>query len=475
MAMSQRMRRFCFQLRLKSTQLFILAGSVVLSLLVSLLCIGFTIRYEMEHEVANVGDVDYWKDAVSAEQKLWYDKGIEELKRALRVHSKRSQPQDVWLLMIHGIDAPALAAARFNGSQHSGYIWDRFPHAARLKNSCSYSSPCDASAVFRALWTGVPLAAVQRMRSNCSAAPGQLRSVLRQAQLAGLRTGFVTNQRLTGAMGAALYAEVAQSSWECDSLMPVGAIESGCQDVAQQLVSGATGQALNVLLGGGRQLFNAKVPTYEWDPSDELLCRARAGRNLLRDWRNQKLKSKPMPRFELVQHEQELSSINGSSLDYLLGVLANGDLSANYRAPTLQLMLNRTLQVLRRPGVGHLLIVEHYVQPHMDARQQLQLLNATLARLMGQKDLLTMVLLTNGNYLSSSRDVSEETQLVSTLKESLQGPELLLQRRLQQLPSESLLFAQGPKSLLFYGVHDETYLAQALSYALGIDIFGRQL
>ncbi|XP_064553073.1 alkaline phosphatase [Drosophila montana] len=475
MAMSQRMRRFCFQLRLKSTQLFILAGSVVLSLLVSLLCIGFTIRYEVEHEVANVGDVDYWKDAVSAEQKPWYDKGIEELKRALRGHSKLSQPRNVWLLMIQGIDAPALAAARFNGSQHSGYIWDRFPHAARLKNSCSNSSPCDASAVFRALWTGVPLAAAQRVRSNCSAAPGQLLSVLRQAQLAGLRTGFVTNQRLTGATGAALYAEVAQSSWECDGLMPMGAIESGCQDVAQQLISGATGQALNVLLGGGRQMFNSKVPTFAWDPSDELLCHARAGRNLLRDWRNQKLKSKPMPRFELVQHEQELSSINGSSLDYLLGVLANGDLSANSRAPTLQLMLNRTLQVLRRPGVGHLLIVEHHVQPHMVAREQLQLLNATLARLMGQKDLLTMVLLTNGNYLSSSRDVSGETQLVSTLEESLQGPELQLQRRLQQLPSESLLFAQGPKSLLFYGVHDETYLAQALSYALGIDVFGRQL
>lgn len=40
----------------------------------------------------------------------------------------------------------------------------------------------------------------------------------------------------------------------------------------------------------------------------------------------------------------------------------------------------------------------------------------------------------------------------------------------------NLLFCfAGPKSLLFYGVHDETYLAQALSYALGIDVFGRQL
>ncbi|XP_017874581.1 PREDICTED: alkaline phosphatase [Drosophila arizonae] len=276
-------------------------------------------------------------------------------------------------------------------------------------------------------------------------------------------------------MGSALYAQLTPSNWECDGLMPVGAIEAGCQDVAQQLISSAAGQSLNVLLGGGRQLFNAKVPSYEWDPVDELLCRARAGRNLLRDWQNQKLKLRPSRRFELVQQAQELSSINGSSLDYLLGVLANGDLSGNARAPTLQLMLHKAMQVLQRPGVGHLLLVEHYVQPQLAVSQQLQLLNATLSELLGHKDQLTLVLLTNGNYLSASRDMSEETQPVSTLEEAFQGPELELQRRLQQMPSESLLFAQGPKSVLFYGVHDETYLAQTLSHALGIDVFGRQL
>lgn len=448
MAKTQRLKSFCFQLRFKSTQLFILGGAVLLALLVSVLCIGFTIRFEVQHEVANVADVDYWKDWVAIEQKLWYDRGIEELKRAMRVHSRQRQPRQLLMLMVHGIDAPALAAARFasadgNSSSNSDFIWDRFSHAARLKNSCSYSSPCDAAAAFRSLWSGVPLAAVQRLRNNCSSRESELLSVLRQAQLAGFRTGLVTNQRLTGALGSALYAQVTPSSWECDGLMPVGAIEAGCQDVAQQLISSAAGQSFNVLLGGGRQLFNAKVPSYEWDPVDELLCRARAGRNLLRDWRNQKLKLRPSRRFELVQQTQELSSINGSSLDYLLGVLANGDLSGNARAPTLQLMLHKAMQVLQRPGVGHLLLVEHYVQPQLAVSQQLQLLNATLSQLLGHKDQLTLVVLTNGNYLSASRDMSEETQLVSTLEKAFQGPELELQRRLQQMPSESLLFAQG--------------------------------
>ncbi|KAH8311483.1 hypothetical protein KR044_006605, partial [Drosophila immigrans] len=467
-----RLKQFCLKLRFKSTQLFIVAGAVLLSLLVTLICIGLTIRYEVEHEVANVADVDYWKDRVSAEQKLWYDKGIEELKQALRIYSPQTQPRRVLILLINGIAAPALAAARFPArhatTQHSQFVWDQFPHVARLKNSCSLSSPCDAATVQRALWSGVPLSGIQRLLGNNNCSRLALHSVLRQAQLAGLRTGFVTNQRITGATAAALFAD---SSWECDGLMPLGHIEAGCQDVAQQLISSEAGQALNVLLGGGRQLLSAKVPVYDWDPLDERLCRARTGRNLLRDWRNQKLKLQSSQRFELVQHATELSALNATNLDYLLGVLANENLYRNPQAPSLELMLNKTLQVLRRPGVGHLLIVEHVLQPEVDATAQLRQLNETLANFIEQKDALTLVLLTNGDYRSTSRDISGETENVSSLDEIFEQPEPELQLRLQEMPSESLLFAKGPKSLLFYGVHEETYLAHALAFALGLNEF----
>lgn len=502
-------KRVCLLLRFKSTQLFIVAGSVLLSLLVTILCIGFTIRYEVQHEVANLSDVDYWRDRVSPAQQLWYDRGIEELTRAMRLYSNRRRPRNVHILLVSGVDGRALAAARFPKggqegndsctSQHSSFLWDRFPHTARLKNSCSCSSPCDAVNVFKSLWTGVPLEAVSpasHLDSNCSQNQ-QLDSVVHQAQLAGMRTGFVTNQRITGPTGAALYAQVAQTNWECDGLMPVGAIESGCQDVAGQLISGEAGQALNVILGGGRQMLSAKVPTFNWDPVQEQLCRARVGRNLLRDWQQQKLKLNSTKRFELVQQASELGSLNASNVDYLLGVLANGDLSDNPRAPSLELMLEKAVQVLRRSsGLGYLLIVEHHVKQQADAIDQLQHLNQTLSSLLGQRDVLTLVLLHNGNYQTATRDVSEETELVSSLQDSFQGDELQLQRRLQQMPSESLLFAQGkygvgtllrslnlnqltyiisslsgPMSLLFYGVHEETYLAHALSYALGLNDF----
>ncbi|XP_060650020.1 alkaline phosphatase, tissue-nonspecific isozyme [Drosophila nasuta] len=466
---TSRLKQFCLKLRFKSTQLFIVAGAVLLSLLVTLLCIGLTIRYEVEHEVANVADVDYWKDQVSAAQKVWYDKGIEELKQALRIYSPQTQPRQVLMLLISGISAPTLAAARFRDElQHSPFVWDQFPHVARIKNSCSSRSPCDANSVYRSLFSGVPLNEVVNQPCNHT-----LHSVLRQAQLAGLRTGFVTNQRITGAAAAAL---VASSSWECDGLMPVGLIDSGCQDVAQQLIFSEAGQALNVLLGGGRQLLSAKVPVYSWDPLDEQLCRARSGRNLLRDWRNQKLKLQPKQRFELLQLATELSTLNATNLDYLWGVFANENLHQNSQAPSLELMLNKTLEVLQRPGVGHLLIVEHVLQTAVAATQQLRQLNETLANfIQQQKNTLTLVLLTNGNYLSSSRDVSEETENFNLLEEFFELTEVELQLQMQKLPSESLLFAKGPKSLLFYGVHEETYLAHALAYALGLNDFNNQL
>ncbi|XP_062125404.1 alkaline phosphatase [Drosophila sulfurigaster albostrigata] len=465
---ASRLKQFCLKLRFKSTQLFIVAGAVLLSLLVTLLCIGLTIRYEVEHEVANVADVDYWKDQVSAAQKVWYDKGIEELKQALRIYSPQTQPRQVLLLLISGISAETLAAARFEREKHAPFVWDQFPHVARIKNSCSSRSPCDANLVYRSLFSGVPLNEVVNQPCNHT-----LHSVLRQAQLAGLRTGFVTNQRITGAAASAL---VVSSSWECDGLMPAGVIDSGCQDVAQQLIFSEAGQALNVLLGGGRQLLSAKVPVYDWDPLDEQLCRARSGRNLLRDWRNQKLKLQPKQRFELLQLATELSTLNATNLDYLWGVLANANLHQNSQAPSLDLMLNKTLEVLQRPGVGHLLIVEHVLQQAVDATQQLRQLNETLSNFMQQqKNTLTLVLFTNGNYLSSSRDVSEETGNINLLEEFFELTEVELQLQMQKLPSESLLFAKGPKSLLFYGVHEETYLAHALAYALGLNDFDNQL
>ncbi|XP_068152636.1 alkaline phosphatase 4 [Drosophila tropicalis] len=328
-------KQLCQLVRLKSTQIFILAGSVLLTLLITVICIGLTMRYEVENEVANVAEVNYWKDQVSAEQKLWYDKGIEELNMALREPSTENTVKNVRIFVIEGIANEELAAHRFplnsNSSEvNTNFAWDQFLHVGRLKSNCII--PCSKNWIHQALWTGVPLDVLQIMDTNCSRQEGEghLLSLLRQAQLADLRTGFVTNQRLTGPTGAALYGNhVTNLSNECEEL---SSEETLCNDdIAKQLIFGETGKYLNVIIGGGRQMFNHEVPVTDSDPIDNNLCRASNERNLLKNWRLQKIrqvKDQTRQRFELIQHFGELEAINGSKYDYLMAILSNGPKSS---------------------------------------------------------------------------------------------------------------------------------------------------
>lgn len=445
MVTTQRTKELCRTVRLKSTQVFIVAGTCLITVLVTLLCIGFMTRYEVENEVANVADVDYWKDRVAASQKVWYDKGIEELNEALRAPSGPIFPRNLRIFVVQGIDGRHLAAQRFPAREislgNANFVWDQYPHLARLKNSCSQRSPCQVASVSRAFWSGLPLEKSLEMETECNQTDSLL-SVLRQAQLAGLRTGFVTTQRLTGSTGAALYGH---SPYECDEQMPLGSLASGCQDVARQLISGETGLSLNVVMGGGRQMLSHLVPQTETDPVDELLCQAGEGRNLLKEWRNQKLrqsKLKPI-KFELVQRTDELESLNASRYDHLMGVMANGDLSGNPKAPPLKLMVEKALEVLGKENQGYLLIVEQFIQAGMDRRRQLQILNETLAGLREEQDTLTLVLFTNAIYPKPSLDVSEETETISYLTEIFNEEEVQVQARLREMTSESFLFARG--------------------------------
>ncbi|KAH8383779.1 hypothetical protein KR009_010505 [Drosophila setifemur] len=465
-------KEFCRIVRLKSTQAFIIAGTVLITIFVTLLCIGFMTRYEVEHEVANLADVDYWKDRVSSVQKIWYDKGIAELNEALITQRGPIYPRNVRIFLVQGIDGPDLAAYRFpvgaGNVESSNFAWDNFPHMARLKNSCSQRSPCQVGSVSRALWSGIPLDISFGLESDCWSVENQtgtFLSVLRQAQLAGLRTGFVTTQRITGHTGAALYG---YGNYECDERMPLGSIQSGCQDIARQLISGQSGRSLNVIMGGGRQMLNSLVPKTKWDPVDELLCQSSDGRNLLKEWRKQKLReSKISPiRFDIVQRTDELESLNASNFDYLMGVMANGDLSGNFRAPNLNLMVERSLEVLKKKDQGYFLVVEQFIHSGMEKRKQLLLLNETLFNLPKEHDTLTLVLITNAIYPNPRLDVSEETETISHLPETFGGDETQIQQRINQMPSDSFLFAQGPKSSLFYGVRPETFLAHSIAHVL---------
>jgi len=74
-------------------------------------------------------------------------------------------------------------------------------------------------------------------------------SSMRWAQLAGKRTGVVSNMRVTHATPAGAYANVAYREWECDADIAKYATDPKClksPDIARQLIEKETGRNLNV-------------------------------------------------------------------------------------------------------------------------------------------------------------------------------------------------------------------------------------
>ena len=123
--------------KFKSTQLFLVAGTILVSLLISMLCIGLTVRYEVDTETADVKSVSYWKLNLPQEQDFWFEKGIEELRTIIVKKEQRGEVSNVIIFMAEGINSDMLSWARFKGNdssrQMNNFVWDTFPHLGILK------------------------------------------------------------------------------------------------------------------------------------------------------------------------------------------------------------------------------------------------------------------------------------------------------------------------------------------------------
>lgn len=123
--------------KLKSTQLFVVAGTILVSLLISVLCIGLTVRYEVDTETADVKSVSYWKLMLPPQQDVWYEKGIEELKSVIVKKEQLGEVENVIIFIAEGVNSEMLSKARFTKNENlmemSDFIWDLFPHLGILK------------------------------------------------------------------------------------------------------------------------------------------------------------------------------------------------------------------------------------------------------------------------------------------------------------------------------------------------------
>lgn len=202
--------------------------------------------------------------------------------------------------------------------------------------------------------------------ANCSASLNpehHVHSILKWAQYDGMLTGFVTNTRVTHATPAALYSHTPDRRWECENKMPASAQSEGCKDIARQLVEDPTGQSINVIMGGGRQMLVSNVSDTPQDPIDTWACKSKDGRNLIQEWSN--IKSSRSQAHVVAQNSGQLNNINPSEVDYILGVFANGHMKYEFERdtspsgmPSLKQMVLKALEFFKTKNQRFLLVVE---------------------------------------------------------------------------------------------------------------------
>src|SRR5690606_33170448 len=100
--------------------------------------------------------------------------------------------------------------------------------------------------------------------------------------------------------------------WESDTDMPPEAKAAGCTDIAQQFVSFAAGDGIEVALGGGRQNF---LPVTVPDPEYPERTGIRTdGRDLTMEWR------RDHPGGAFVTSAAQFEAVQADQVTHLFGL-----------------------------------------------------------------------------------------------------------------------------------------------------------
>lgn len=143
-------------------------------------------------------------------------------------------------------------------------------------------------------------------------------SIIDWAQEANMATGFVTTTRVTHATPSALYAHAADRRWECENNINDDDKRKGCKDIGRQMIQDNPGRNINVIMGGGRQCLVSKVNGSNHDPIDKWACYSDDGRDLIKEWSEDK--EKRHLKHAVVQNNAELDNLDTENTDYVLGM-----------------------------------------------------------------------------------------------------------------------------------------------------------
>jgi len=282
-----------------------------------------------------------------------------------------------------GMGLSTITAARIFAGQSLGQpgeeavlSFETLPFTALVKTYNVDAQIPDSAGTMSAMMSGVKTDAgvigldEEARRGNCDSAAGrEVTSLLELAELQGLSTGIVTTTRITHATPAATYANTVDRGWEDDSVMPIEALNAGCQDIAQQLVTYEARiearhadfdiDGIDVAMGGGRRHFLPADASQ--NPNAIAVGQGRRidGVDLILQWQELYPNGSYLDNredFDAYDPESEgpvLALFNDSHLQYSLDSAATGN-----REPSLAEMTGKAIAHLDNNANGYLLVVE---------------------------------------------------------------------------------------------------------------------
>jgi len=247
----------------------------------------------------------------------WYVAGKEaidgaqnNIKKVINDGDIRGKAKNVILFVGDGMGVSTVTAARILDGQKRGMAgeenllsFDKFPFTGFSKTYNVNAQTPDSAGTMTALITGVKTDAgvigvhEDVERGNCSTVAGnELVTALELAELSGKSTGIVSTARITHATPAATYAKSADRNWEDISDLPEEAINSGCKDIADQLIrfeeniearfSTRDIDGIEVVMGGGRRHFLPKDESFNSADATSAIEGDRTdGRDLTAEWK----------------------------------------------------------------------------------------------------------------------------------------------------------------------------------------------
>jgi alkaline phosphatase len=297
----------------------------------------------------------------------WYASGAEA---AAARGAGQASARNLILFVGDGMGPTTVAAARILDGQRRGATgeenllsFERFPHTGYSKTYNTDLQTPDSAGTMSAMMSGVKtragligLDSRARLGDCSSAESARLPSLLQLAERAGLATGIVTTTRITHATPAASYAHAAHRDWEADSLVP-DADRARCLDIARQLIEFDHGDGIEVVMGGGRQMF---LSSSQADPEYPEVKGLRSdGRDLVAEWQAR------YPEGVYAWNRQGFDAIDFASADRVFALFQPGHMQYEHDRgrdaagePSLAEMVSAAIARLRREEQGFLLVVE---------------------------------------------------------------------------------------------------------------------